>query len=346
VTSVVQCPASPAWPTGGDLLTHFQYVQLAPRPDTDFTPPPDTTPIHPAIKGDLAAAFMANPGFSKNELCALDGILINRVGCINPGNPTDYDPSNCSGMADADIAANSWGLRTPLNKKYISISLGLWRCQSGRGYCAPSFTQFHQLLNKALLDKTACKDQNPPCKPANINPPTSQPSADVSGLSVLAVLAHERGHIYWWEIFVKQPHTTPQPATLINDAATFCNGAIYPGGRWQGMAVGLPNNRYVEFADLNPNSAVASLPALLRSGDPADARRASAVIDRIYAGGRYPSLLAAYSSDEDFVEAFEWSVLRNAGLSDLTVNGHPVLQGGHAGMGAEPKLRCFDALSH
>jgi hypothetical protein len=61
-------------------------------------------------------------------------------------------------------------------------------------------------------------------------------------------------------------------------------------------------------------------------------------------------LLAAYSPDEDFVESFELSVLRNAGLRDVTVNvagtDRPILHGGLADMrGAEAKLRCFDALS-
>ena len=197
----------------------------------------------------------------------------------------------------------------------------------------------------AVLSKTAGMQ-------VNINLPTFQIPAgegtDTPGLSVLTALAHERGHIYWWEQFVQTPGDTPSPTILMSEARTFCGGRIYPGGRWRGMAVGLPNKRYVDFAQLNPNSsiAVANLPALLRSGDPTDATIAAGVIDAIYAGGGYPSLLAAYSPDEEFVEAFQWSVLRNARLSGLVVNGHPVLQHGQAGMGAEPKLQCFDALSH
>src|SRR5438874_11884044 len=53
---------------GSDLLTHVQYVQLLPQPNTDFTYTADTTMIDPAIQRDLAAAFSANPAFSKNEL--------------------------------------------------------------------------------------------------------------------------------------------------------------------------------------------------------------------------------------------------------------------------------------
>jgi len=361
-------------PDGSDLLDHVHYVQLSVQlspqagsvqPNTDFTVTADSTPIDQAIKSDLAAAFKANPNpaFAKNELCppfttsggitnpGLDGIFINRAQCVNPSNPNDYDPSNCSGMTDTDVAANSWGLRTPLptSKKYIAISLGLWRCSSGRGYCAPSFTQFHQRLNKALLD-TTCKTQNPQCNAANIPPPNFQIPAggppNAPDLSILAALAHERGHIYWFETFVQRPGDAP--TNLVTLAGGFCGGRIYPRGQWRGVAVGLPDHRYVQFAALNRNSsvAVANLPTLLNSVDPTDATVAAGIIDAIYVGGQYPSLLAAYSPDEEFVEAFEWSVLRNAGLGELTVDGHAILHGGQAGMGAEAKLECFDALSH
>ena len=328
-----------------DLLSHVKYVQLLPAPNTDLVIPPDPTALDPDIQRDLVAAFMANPAFSKNELCKLDGIFINRLQC------SSYAPSSCSTMLDSDVAANSWGLRTPSNKKYVAISLGLWRgnqCPKGSGQaiCAPSFTQFHQRLAKALLDKTAGM-------PVNISPPTFQASTNTSGLSVLAALAHERGHIYWWETFVQPPGSTPLATTLMSEANAFCGGTIYPGGRWHGMPVGLPRHRYVQFADLSSNSPVnvANLPTLLQqSGNPIYANIAIGIIDGIYNGGQYPSLLAIYSPDEDFVEAFEWSVLRNAGLRDASVNitgaGRSILQGGVADMrGTERKLACFDALS-
>jgi hypothetical protein len=135
----------------------------------------------------------------------------------------------------------------------------------------------------------------------------------------------------------------------MSEAKAFCGGRIYPGGRWQGVPVGLPNNRFVEFAELSPNSPVHNLRSLLPAGGVAS------VVDGIYAGGRFPSLLGAYSSDEELVEAFEWSVLRNARvnnapLSDVSVNvigtDRPILTGGHGNPnGAEQKFECFDALS-
>jgi hypothetical protein len=91
---------------------------------------------------------------------------------------------------------------------------------------------------------------------------------------------------------------------------------------------------------------VRDLPALLNSNPAGTA----ALVDGIYLRGQDPSVLAAYSLDEEFVEAFQWSVLRNAGLGEFTVNitgtARPVLHLGSAGDGgAEAKLRCFDDLS-
>lgn len=322
-----------------DLLDHIHYTNF--MPVYPFTTEPSSSlgapQVDPDIQRDLAAAFVANSAFSRNELCTLDGIFINTAQC------SSYSPSSCSTMQDTDIGANSWGFRTPSNHKYVAISLGLWRgnqCPPGSGQtiCAPSFTEFHRRLDKALLDKTAGM-------PGSIKPPTFQASADTSGLTVLAAVAHERGHIYWWEKFIQPPGSTP--TNLVTLAATFCSGMIYPRGEWQGAPVRLPQGRYVQFGHLNANSPIAPLPTLLRSGRPTDV---DAVIGGIYDGGQYPSLLAAYSPDEDFVESFELSVLRNAGLRDVTVNvagtDRPILHGGLADMrGAEAKLRCFDALS-
>jgi len=316
-----------------DLLNHVHYTNFTPVPPFTSMPTPDTQQINSDIQLDLAAAFTANPTFSRNELCPLDGIFINRAQC------SGYAPASCSTMADKDIAANSWGFRTPSNQKYVAISLGLWRgnqCPAGQTICAPSFRLFNQRLAKALFDKTAGKS-------VNINPPTFQASTDTSGLSVLSALAHERGHIYWFEQFVQPPGPTTVTTTK---TATFCSGTIYPDGLWQGKPVDLPEKRFVEFGFLHPNSPLAGLPTLLRSGNP----HAVGVIDAIYAGGLDPSLLAAYSPYEEFVEAFQWSVLRNAGLSDLSVNvtgtARPILHGGVGNMQwAEDKLQCFDSLS-
>ncbi len=324
---------------GDDLLNHIHYTNFMPVYPFTTEPSPSlgAPQVDPHIQSDLAAAFTANSAFSRNELCTLDGLFINTAQC------SSYAPSSCGTMQDTDVVDNSWGFRTQSNHKYVAISLGMWRCPQGstQDYCAPTFTQFHQRLATALLDRTAGISTG--IKPIFKVPP----GIDTTGLAVLTAVAHERGHIWWWEMFVKPPGSLS-----ISNTAAFCGGIIYPGGLWpaqaaprQAKAVDIPAGRYVTFGELSPNSPVSNSRSLFRSGD------AASVIDGIYSSGQYPSLLAAYSPDEDFVEAFEWSVLRNGPLRDLTVNvagvvDRPILKGGVALPKVEAKLRCFDALSH
>jgi len=347
VTSVITCLAD-----GHDLLTHVHYTLFtpppassAPSPISDSTvPPSDATSIDPSIQQDLAVAFGDNPGFAQNKLCTLDGIYINRC------SSTSYDPSSCSTMKDSDVADNSWGFRTPEPSvhRYVAISLGLWRCPTGstQTFCAPPFQDYRNRVVGAVLDRTARSTLPASFKPTYQVDPTS----NTSGMSVLAALAHETGHIYWWDTFVNPPG-----APSISKTTTFCTPTVfYPGGYWEGAPVDIPTGRFVTFAEQNQNSVVvtANLPTLLQAGS-SDLRPAGEVVHGVYHSGRYSSLLAAYSPDEDFVEAFELSVLRKGPLRNVTVNvtGYsphqdPILANGTAtNQAAEAKLQCFDPVS-
>jgi hypothetical protein len=202
-------------------------------------PQVDPTAVDPNILADMTAAFNAAPPSFKDQLCSLNGIFISRHGC------TGYDPSTCN-LRDDEIADNSWGFREPDGDKYIGISLGLWNnnvCQGSQRFCAPPFQTYHTRLLRALLDHTA-RDKLPSIPagyqlPTNFASPTVSPNT--SAMSVLATLAHEFGHIYWWHNFVEPPgseHANPTPAG-------FCGGSFYPGGRWEGTVVDVPPHRWV-----------------------------------------------------------------------------------------------------
>jgi hypothetical protein len=364
---------------GKDLLDHVYYVNLtinsqggtnAVAPNTVFDPTsnPSYAPVNdPNIRTDLAAAFNANKKFALNMLCppsggysdysGLDAILINIAGCVNKNNMPSTDPNDCSSMSDQDVADNSWGLRTPVPqgsaacatvgkgcKKYVAISLGLWRgniCSLLQTNCAPIFSQYQTLLNQALLDRTLANGRHVRVVP-NFSVSSNDPSNDDRSLAVLAALAHERGHIYWFEQFVEPPGS-PQ----IKNTDQFCGSAFYPGGKWQGQyPVGIPGGRFVTFAKLDHNSPLDQAPPnnlqyQLLYG-------LSQLINSIYMGGQYVSLMAAYSPDEDFVESFEWSVLRKSKNKDLgwTANGFPILENGDGHFPAvKNKLKCFDQVS-
>ena len=354
--TVTSAPASFSCADGSDLFNRVHYTTFTPpQPIADNSiPPSDSTAIDPDIQQNLLAAFNANPSFAQNQLCHLDGIYINLAQC------SSHDPASCSTMTDRDIADNSWGYRTPEPSvhRYVAISLGLWRnnqCQGGQKICAPPFQEYDARLIRALLDRTAQPNPSSPPPPPFPNPPMVQASLNDSGTSVLAALAHETGHIYWWDTFV--PHAGDPHAT---NTATFCNGNFYPGGIWEGAAVDVPPHRWVDFGYVRqpPQAYVAQLSQVLTSG-PGHSLMAGEVLHKIYSRGTWASALAAYSPDEDFVESFELSVLHNGGLQNLTVvvlggsdvSGpiiqHPeaIVQNGTVASALGTKLQCFDVLS-
>jgi hypothetical protein len=125
-------------------------------------------------------------------------------------------------------------------------------------------------------------------------------------ISVLAILAHEFGHVYWFDSFV------PTPGGSF--ANNFCGGIFYPGANWLRNAVGVPfsnGNRFVFFGD-PPSYAGSHVPRLPGS------------LHSINSSGLWASVLAAFSPVEDFVETFELSVLMNAnagaGLTGAEIN--------------------------
>jgi hypothetical protein len=283
----------------------------------------------------------------------LNGIFIDPSGCAIPNPGGTYDPTTCN-LQGKEVADHSWGLRiyntgsgpNP-GPRYIGISLGLWNngCQAPQPRaCAPPFESFKTLHVLALLDRTAEKGSNPHNSWSKKSPPSHsvEPAtfAASSANSVLAVLAHEYGHVYWFDNFV-QPPGSPQVTN------TFCNGNFYPSGSWGGSPVGVPRNRsgnrWADFGDISVAAGpdVQGLPDQIDTGGyPAVA----AALRRIHLARHWASTLAAFSPDEDFVEAFELSVLGKAGLQKLTfkIGGHsdtvfpPV-----AGSGLATKLACF-----
>lgn len=276
-------------------------------------PPIDTnTPVDPngTIASDLMAAFNTAPDFFKNQLCSLTGIYIDRTGCAN------YIPSSCSGSPPTDSlwAFRAFDAQGHSSGRFIGTWLGLW--QNGVQGHAPVFSKFETGRLQALLNWTSSSP------PAYIvaNP-------DTTAMTVLAILAHEVGHIFWYDAFVVNADGSPNPGGP-TDFTQFCNGAFYtPTGVGQGswlLPPSLPDYRWVSFGQ----------PRNYHKADDVDMTKlesdlnhqkyddAGDLLHAIYSGqqpngtnvqnGRWASALAAFSTDEDFVETFQLFVLRYA----------------------------------
>ena len=330
------------------FLSKVHFLATSPPfslPSSGFqnAPPIDTvTPVDPngTIASDLMGAFNMAPDFFKNQLCNLTGIYIDRTGC------SGYDPSSCG----SDPAEPLWGFRAFDSSghsagEFIGTWLGLWK-KGALGH-APLFSKFETGRLQTLLNWTS---SNPPVH-LSANP-------DTASMTVLAVLAHEVGHIFWYDVFVVNANGSPHPGGPA-DFSKFCGGTFYSGvgdgqSSWA-LPVDVSPNRWVYFGQVRNRHAaddVRMAPfgfALARKQFPDAGER----LHGLYSGPRWASALAAFSPDEDFVETFQLYVLMNAGtklrssqVKIFGIGGRIYLDDIPANFGQKPELirktDCFE----
>jgi hypothetical protein len=274
-------------------------------PDSGFqnAPPTDFTAINTTIVQDLTDAFNAAPDFFKNQLCNLNGIYIDRTGCAS------YDPSSCTGPGPSDLL---WGFRAFDGSgnsagEFIGTWLGLW--QQGVGGHAPALSKFETGRLQALLN---WKSSNAPAV-------ATDSDTDTAAMTVMVVLAHEIGHVFWYDAFVVKSDGSPNPGGS-SDFSKFCGGTFYTPGGAQGswlLPPSVPDNRWVSFGEPR-NYHKADDVDMTKLGfnlDHGKFPEAGDLLHGVFAGiqnGRWASALAAFSTDEDFVETFQLFVLMHA----------------------------------
>jgi hypothetical protein len=221
---------------------------------------------------------------------------------------------------------------------------------STRKVCAPRFQTYETKRLLALLGRTAEKDPEQlfsDDQTRGLSLPAYEVSPDTPALSVLAALAHEFGHLLWWDTFVQPPGSD-----YVTGTATFCNSRFYPSGAWLGNSVDLPPYHWIGFGQIRlqpKDSDVLQLQRFLHSGR---YREAFDRLHRIYSNGRWATALAAFSPDEDFVETFELFVLINAGLRQASVTTYGrvrhldnIVRDVNVTPFLQTKLQCFESLS-
>jgi hypothetical protein len=257
---------------------------------------------------DLNNAFNFAPAFFQQQLCHLDAVFINPAGCSN------FNSSNVctNSLTPLQTIENSWGFREQPNQfapgatpshygRYIAMSAASW---SALGTQAPKYSAFEQILLQQLLPW-----------PAGNHPPTYSPATpNSSALTVLAALAHEFGHVFWYDNF------RPTPGGVY-DFNTFCQGKFFddtweqvdPPPIWRKF--GEPQNSHKNY-DMQISQLALAIDQGISS---TDFTEANTQLRRIYiAEAHWPSLFGAFSPDEDFVETFKLYVLTNAATGPLT----------------------------
>jgi hypothetical protein len=186
---VAPLATGPVCPNDNSLfLDHVKFVQNGWNPDPmNPAGPPPQLPTGPVANTGFASllisAFQLAPPAFQIRLCKLDSIFVNGAPCNDFGS----------------CMASSWGYRASVDKStHIAISAGLWGLTCPEGIQANPYPYhcFESDLLKALLDQLAWSSSGgapPPQYAAN-------PDADSTGMTILAALAHEVGHVRWYEL--------------------------------------------------------------------------------------------------------------------------------------------------
>jgi hypothetical protein len=271
-------------------------TMLAPGfvPGAFGTPPSSSVPLTAQMQADLTAAFTAAPPIFKIALCRLDGVYV--------------DPS----------ATTSWGYRDPTTlKRYIGLSAqGLWGSAGttpALAYSAYETGQLAEVMKTWLMPWPLASSQVP--TPPFFSPAMSgTTSVDTSAMTVLAVLAHEFGHIFWYDKVKASSGHAYNPNGFCRQHAIVGTGFfdktwqipvnqpdpfVYfgaPSGDYHASGIVQLSDLYLPLQNGNYTSAAQMLNSLYTN-------------DTGNASGVWPSLLGAVSPEEDFVETLKLFIL-------------------------------------
>jgi hypothetical protein len=227
----------------------------------------------------IVAAYDAAPAFFQAALCRLDRIYID-TDTKNPAKPS------------------VWGMRERLNpdpnnqpRTHIGIAKSLLTDLARQH---TPYAVYEDQIARALLapSQKAPTKSLPPLSYAATPDPAKAPQP--AAIAVLAILAHEMGHIVWWERDV--------------------GASDFPTISWTGKGV---QHGFHDFGVEDPQNPPQRHPVKadvqydLRYLGPA---KAAADLQSIY-GGEWPSLFATVAADEDFVETYKLVVLTEPGAN-------------------------------
>ena len=312
---------------------------------TTFEDPPATDADLPSdVKADLASAFRIAPDFFRRDVCALDGVFIDQRSCDNDS----PDPARA-------CFEFSWGFRSHnesnKGRRYVAISLNLWSAghslrmaDSRHGQRmtdfrhAPKLTDYStRQLNSLLTQLNQLHWKVPPKFDSKFG---LDDPADTPGMTVLAVLAHEVGHVRWYDLTKPKPGFNedydfarltkcPLDGSFFQDSwsSIFPDNKAFAAPHWltfgQPADPGLVKHAFdPQISDfVRPGQRVpdghqprAEKYQPRRERDQLDALAQS--LNDVYDDGHpWPSLLGSLTPTEDLVETYALSVLTDKGAS-------------------------------
>jgi len=328
----VQAPPPPGGPSpvkalsvtcsdGSAFLDHVKFVQNGFTPSVTLSaPPPGTgTPIDPNSNyaQNLQNAFSLAPSRFQDRLCGLNGSSLKGIYVNGPVNCTSFD----------DCFGNSWGYRVwPSQETYIAISAGLWN-----GTCLDGSSPYgYHCYETDVLNAVLGWPNPPPTNPPR--PQYSSANPDTFDMVILAALAHEVGHVRWFEVI-----TPTAPGISGYDPNTFlCTSN--PGTpsffsySWKQSVQRPPpwrlfltrEKRKNGFGALDLHLLAPQIKDIDKAIDQGHLPAALIDLEKLYQRAQpWASYFGAIAPDEDFVEMYKFYVLTSAQLTNLpiTING-------------------------
>jgi hypothetical protein len=315
--------------------------------DACVAPPPAAPPAYPALKGygglssvcaagqafagrvvgtspamrkqavptqmqiDLGNAYCNAPTAFQQRLDRINYVFIDAKDCTN------QDITTCGNlMPNGGLEQNtSWGERGAGGTTQIGISAGLWSNGSPESYAIYE----SDILNSLVQWNSRSSD-------LTFSPPAGSPATN-SWMTVLAALAHEVGHVRWYEINAPYGYGGAYDFTTLTGCNFFAGwnettdhdpkvggaGYLEPPSRWR---------TFGSIANVEPNDH--KNPPLLTDffppaprRQPSDRQKAE-LLARLLANNQpWPTFFGADVPDEDFVETYKFTVLYDAGLTSL-----------------------------
>jgi hypothetical protein len=289
------------------FLNHVVFVQngWSPNPMNPADAPPLGLgmPIaNTAFAPALINAFQLSSPVFQDRLCALNTIFINGTACTDLGN----------------CMLSSWGYRAARDRStHIAISAGLWSqtCPDGTESNPYPYHCFESDLLAGLLTGLGWNPSGgapPPPRYTGANP-----EADTFDMTILAALAHEVGHVRWYEAI------NPSNPGRDYNPNLFCGGAFFVNS-WQTPIRKIPppwrgfGEWDKRFSHFKPPLITTIATDISSQNWPAAARD----LDQLYhARQPWTSFFAALSPDEDFVETYKLYVLTNAQSGSIANEG-------------------------
>lgn len=277
--NTVNCSSPAAFANSAQRLN----AAFLPDPLSPGNPPTSNGAIsNSSILADLTAAFSLAPPSFLNELCG------------NTGNPAvSLFVQDCP-PAPGICTVGSWGYRQrATGARFIALSAGLWQ---GNAPALP-----YPVFETAVIDNLV----GVPGLASYVSASNDSPE-----MTVLAVMAHELGHILWWNKgLMSRPCPNPLPPGI---------DQIFWKNAWQNAAGPPPFHNFgVQFPADRRLRGPSKDDVRNNAGNPAAAR---SLLGQIYSGD-WASLLANVAPDEDLIETYKFAILtsaKNVGKGPLT----------------------------